>query len=98
MEGECASKPVKEGGEPQVGPCAKVFGAIGFAERHSEVNVKLGWSQRVDLRLPIRRVYRYLSVSIFQVDLEIPFYLRKQADPVFKRDIGDRIVEQSVIQ
>ena len=70
---------MKGGGEPQVYPCAKVFRAIGFADRLREVSVELGRPQGVDLRLAIRRMYRHLPVPIFPVNFEVLCYLRKQA-------------------
>ena len=61
-----------EGGEPQVSPFAEYLRAVGFAERHGQVNVEFLGAQRIDFGVPILGADRDLAVAIFQINFEIP--------------------------
>ena len=60
-----------EGRESEIKPRAKMSRDVSHTKRHSHINVRLRWAQRVHLSVLIHRVNSNLSMIILQVYLEI---------------------------
>ena len=56
-----------------------------------------GRAHRVYLGFPLRRVNRQLTVTIFQIEFYVLFYMLEQPDSLLERNIFHRVVEEGVI-
>ena len=68
---------------------AEIFWRIALAERHIKVDVVFCWPKRIHLGKPFAGVNAKLAVTVFQINLNIPFDFRKLSRSFHERDVFD---------
>ena len=64
---------------------------------NGKVDIMFRRAQGVYLCSPFRRVYRELTITLFQIQFDVISYILEQFHPVLKGNILDRVVQQGVV-